>query len=78
MKHFLAVLALAAPMALAAGAGAEQATTDAKAAPLVIAVVDGSKLTQVAKAMKSAQEEAEKLAKRFDADFAAEQKKLQG
>jgi Skp family chaperone for outer membrane proteins len=78
MKHFLAVLALAAPLALAAGAGAEQAKTDAKAVPLVVAVVDGSKLTQTAKAMKSAQEEAEKLAKRFDADFAAEQKKLQG
>ena len=74
MKRFLTVLALAAPLALAAGAGAQQAD---KPAPLVVAVVDGSKLTTAAKAMKSAQEEAEKLAKRFDADFTGEQKKLQ-
>jgi len=74
MKRFLTVLALTAPLALAGGAGAQQAD---KPAPLVVAVVDGGKLTQSAKAMKGAQEEAEKLAKRFDADFAAEQKKLQ-
>ncbi len=74
MKHFLTVLALSAPLALACAAAAEQAD---KPAPLVVAVVDGGKLTQAAKAMKSAQDEAEKLAKRFDADFAAEQKKLQ-
>lgn len=74
MKRFLSILALAAPLALAAGAGAEQAKPEDK---IVVAVVDGAKLTQAAKAMKSAQEEAEKLAKRFDADFAAEQKKLQ-
>jgi len=74
MKLFLAILALAAPLALAAGAAAEQAD---KPAPLVVAVVDGGKLTTSAKAMKSAQEEAEKLAKRFDADFTGEQKKLQ-
>lgn len=74
MKRFLSILALAAPLALAAGAGAEQAKTEDK---IVVAVVDGAKLTLAAKAMKSAQEEAEKLAKRFDADFGAEQKKLQ-
>lgn len=74
MKHFLAILALTAPLALAAGAGAQQAD---KPAPLVVAVVDGGKLATAAKAMKSAQEEAEKLAKRFDADFSGEQKKLQ-
>ena len=74
MKHFLSILALCAPLALAAGAGAQQ--TD-KPAPLIVAVVDGGKLTNSAKAMKAAQEEAEKLAKRFDADFTAEQKKLQ-
>jgi Skp family chaperone for outer membrane proteins len=74
MTLFLAILALAAPLTLAAGAGAEQAD---KPAALVVAVVDGGKLTNSAKAMKSAQEEAEKLAKRFDADFTGEQKKLQ-
>ncbi len=74
MKRFLTAITLAAPLALAAAASAQQADK----APLVIAVVDGGKLTQTAKAMKSAQEEAEKLAKRFDADFAGEQKKLQG
>ena len=74
MKRFLSILALAAPLALAAGADAEQAKPEDK---IVIAVVDGAKLTLAAKAMKSAQEEAEKLAKRFDADFGAEQKKLQ-
>jgi len=74
MKLFLTILALAAPLALAAGARAEQAD---KPAALVVAVVDGNKLTTSAKAMKSAQEEAEKLAKRFDADFTGEQKKLQ-
>lgn len=73
MKRFLTAITLAAPLALAAAASAQQA----EKAPLVIAVVDGGKLTQSAKAMKSAQEEAEKLAKRFDADFAGEQKKLQ-
>ncbi|HEY7610810.1 MAG TPA: OmpH family outer membrane protein [Alphaproteobacteria bacterium] len=76
MKRFLSILALTAPLAL--GAGAQQAKADDKPAPLVVAVVDGGKLTQGAKAMKAAQDEAEKLAKRFDADFAAEQKKLQG
>ena len=74
MKHFLAILALSAPLALAAGAGAQQ--TD-KPAALVVAVVDGGKLAIGAKAMKAAQTEAENLAKRFDADFAGEQKKLQ-
>jgi Skp family chaperone for outer membrane proteins len=74
MKHFLAILALSAPLALAASAVAQQAD---KPTPLVVAVVDGGKLAVAAKAMKSAQEEAEKLAKRFDADFAGEQKKLQ-
>ena len=74
MKHFLAILALSAPLARAGGAGAQQA---AKPTPLVVAVVDGGKLAITAKAMKSAQDEAEKLAKRFDADFAGEQKKLQ-
>lgn len=74
MKHFLAILALSAPLALAAGAGAQQ--TD-KPAALVVAVVDGGKLAIGAKAMKAAQMEAENLAKRFDADFAGEQKKLQ-
>jgi Skp family chaperone for outer membrane proteins len=73
MKRFLIAITLAAPLALAAAASAQQGDK----APLVIAVVDGGKLTQSAKAMKSAQEEAEKLAKRFDADFAGEQKKLQ-
>jgi Skp family chaperone for outer membrane proteins len=73
MKRFLTVIMLAAPLALAAAASAQQA----EKAPLVVAVVDGGKLTQSAKAMKSAQDEAEKLAKRFDADFAGEQKKLQ-
>jgi Skp family chaperone for outer membrane proteins len=76
MKRFLSILALAAPLAWTVGAGAEQAKPEDKV-NLVIAVVDGAKLTLAAKAMKSAQEEAEKLAKRFDADFAAEQKKLQ-
>jgi Skp family chaperone for outer membrane proteins len=74
MKHFLAILALSAPLALATGAGAQQ--TD-KPAALVVAVVDGGKLALGAKAMKAAQAEAEGLAKRFDADFAGEQKKLQ-
>ena len=73
MKRFLTVITLAVPLALAAAASAQQADK----APLVVAVVDGGKLTQSAKAMKSAQDEAEKLAKRFDADFAGEQKKLQ-
>jgi|CXWL01.1.fsa_nt_gi Skp family chaperone for outer membrane proteins len=73
MKRLLTVLALAAPFALPAGAAAQQADKPA----LVVAVVDGGKLTLSAKAMKSAQEEAEKLAKRFDGDFAGEQKKLQ-
>ena len=76
MKRFLSILALAAPLALATVAGAEQAKPDDKI-NVVVAVVDGAKLTQAAKAMKSAQDEAEKLAKKFDADFAAEQKKLQ-
>jgi Skp family chaperone for outer membrane proteins len=75
MKHFLAILALSAPLTLAAAAGAQQAD---KPATLVVAVVDGGKLALGAKAMKSAQAEAEGLAKRFDADFAGEQKKLQG
>jgi Skp family chaperone for outer membrane proteins len=73
MKRFLTIMTLSVPLALAAGAAAQQADK----APIV-AVVDGTKLTQSAKAMKSAQAEAEKLAKRFDADFAGEQKKLQG
>jgi Skp family chaperone for outer membrane proteins len=73
MKRFLTVIMLAAPLALAAAASAQQA----EKAPLVVAVVDGGKLTQSAQAMKSAQDEAEKLAQRFDADFAGEQKKLQ-
>ena len=73
MKRFLTVLALAAPFALSAGAAAQPADKPA----LVVAVVDGGKLTLSAKAMKSAQDEAEKLAKRFDSDFAGEQKKLQ-
>ncbi len=73
MKRFLSILALAAPFALAGAAAAQQADKPA----LIVAVVDGGKLTQAAKAMKSAQEEAEKLAKRFDADFTGEQKKLQ-
>jgi len=73
MKRFLPVLALMAPLALAGAAAAQQADKPA----LVVAVVDGGKLTTAAKAMKSAQEEAEKLAKRFDADFTGEQKKLQ-
>jgi Skp family chaperone for outer membrane proteins len=74
MKHFLAILALSAPLALAAGAAAQQAD---KPASLNVAVVDGGKLALAAKAMKAAQAEAEGLAKRFDADFAGEQKKLQ-
>ncbi|MGH7002465.1 MAG: OmpH family outer membrane protein [Alphaproteobacteria bacterium] len=74
MKRFLSVLALAVPLAMAAGASAQD---DKAKAPLVVAVVDGAKLTNSAKAMKSAQDEAEKLAKRFDNDFAGEQKKLQ-
>jgi Skp family chaperone for outer membrane proteins len=74
MKYFLAILALSAPLALAAGAGAQQ--TD-KPASLIVAVVDGGKLALGAKAMKVAQGEAEGLAKKFDADFAVEQKKLQ-
>jgi Skp family chaperone for outer membrane proteins len=74
MKHFLAILALSAPLALAASAGAQQ--TD-KPASIVVAVVDGGKLALSAKAMKAAQAEAEGLAKRFDADFSGEQKKLQ-
>lgn len=81
MKRILSILALAAPLALAlaAGASAQDAKPDDKnKAPLVVAVVDGAKLTAGAKAMKAAQDEAEKLAKRFDADFAGEQKKLQG
>ncbi len=73
MKRILMVLALSAPLALAAGAGAQQQ----QPAPLVVAVVDGAKLTNSAKAMKAAQDEAETLAKRFDADFTNEQKKLQ-
>jgi len=75
MKRFLSILALTAPLAF--GAAAQPAKADDKPAPLVVAVVDGGKLTQTAKAMKAAQDEAEKLAKRFDADFGAEQKKLQ-
>jgi len=75
MKRFLSILALTAPLAL--GAAVQPAKADDKPAPLVVAVVDGGKLTQTAKAMKAAQDEAEKLAKRFDADFGAEQKKLQ-
>jgi Skp family chaperone for outer membrane proteins len=75
MKRFLSILALTAPLAF--GAAAQSAKADDKPAPLVVAVVDGGKLTQTAKAMKAAQDEAEKLAKRFDADFGAEQKKLQ-
>jgi Skp family chaperone for outer membrane proteins len=73
MKRFLTILALAAPLALGTGAVAQQADKPA----LIVAVVDGGKLTSSAKAMKSAQDEAEKLAKRFDADFTGEQKKLQ-
>lgn len=73
MKRFLTIMTLAAPLALAGAASAQQADKS----PLIVAVVDGGKLTQSAKAMKSAQDEAEKLAKRFDADFAGEQKKLQ-
>jgi Skp family chaperone for outer membrane proteins len=73
MKRFLPILALMAPLALAGAAAAQQADKPA----LVVAVVDGGKLTTAAKAMKAAQEEAEKLAKRFDADFTGEQKKLQ-
>lgn len=78
MKRFLSLLALIAPLALSGAAGAQTTKPDAKnAVALVVAVVDGGKLTQQAKAMKSAQEEAEKLAKKFDSDFAAEQAKLQ-
>jgi Skp family chaperone for outer membrane proteins len=78
MKRFLTILALAAPLALTSGAYAQDAKPDDKnKVPLVVAVVDGAKLTTTAKAMKGAQDEAEKLAKRFDADFAGEQKKLQ-
>lgn len=73
MKRFLTIMTLAVPLAFAAAAAAQQA----QKAPPVVAVVDGTKLTQTAKAMKAAQAEAEKLAKRFDADFAGEQKKLQ-
>ena len=76
MKHFLSILALCAPLAVAGAVGAETKSDD-KPAALLVAVVDGGKLTNSAKAMKAAQEEAEKLAKRFDADFTAEQKKLQ-
>ncbi|MCW5770902.1 MAG: OmpH family outer membrane protein [Rhodospirillaceae bacterium] len=77
MKRFLSVLALVAPLALSVPAGAQQTKPDTKKVPLIVAVVDGTKLTQAAKSMREAQEEAEKLAKKFDADFAAEQKKLQ-
>lgn len=74
MKRLITLLALAMPL-MAAPAFAQ---TKPNAAPaLVVAVVDGNLLTMQAKAMKSAQEEAEKLAKKFDADFGAEQKKLQ-
>ncbi len=44
MKHFLAILALSAPLALAASAGAQQ--TD-KPASIVVAVVDGGKLADI-------------------------------
>lgn len=78
MKFHFAILALAAPLVFASAAGAQQAKPDDKGKPaLIIAVVDGNKLVQTAKVMKAAQDEAEKLAKRFDADFASEQKKLQ-
>lgn len=78
IRALLAALVLAAPLVLAATAQAQDAKPDDKNKPaLVVAVVDGNKLTNGAKAMKAAQDEAEKLAKRFDADFAGEQKKLQ-
>jgi Skp family chaperone for outer membrane proteins len=77
MKRLLSILALVAPLALGGIADAQTTKPAASKVPIVIAVVDGNKLTQSAKAMKDAQAEAEKLAKKFDADFAAEQKKLQ-
>ena len=77
MKRFLTMWALMAPLALAAPMALTPAASAQDKAPLVVAVVDGAKLTASAKAMKAAQEEAEKLAKRFDGDFAGEQKKLQ-
>lgn len=76
IRALLAPLALVAPLVLATAVQAQDAKPDPKS-PLVVAVVDGNKLTNSAKAMKAAQDEAEKLAKRFDADFAGEQKKLQ-
>jgi outer membrane protein len=61
---------------LAALAFVAAAPAAAQQAPK-IAVVDGNKLTTVAKAMKAAREETEKLAKKFEAEFQAEERKLQ-
>ena len=57
MKRLISILALVAPLALAATASAQG---DKAKTPLIVAVVDGAKLTNTAKAMKAAQEEAEK------------------
>ncbi len=57
-------------------AGVAPAVAQDAKAPLVIAVVDGNVLGQQAKIMKAAQEEAEKLAKRFEADFTNQENRL--
>lgn len=69
IQRLIPALAVLAAAAFAVPAAAQQAAK--------IAVVDGNKLTTVAKAMKTAREEAEKLAKKFEAEFQAEERKLQ-
>ncbi len=78
MKRTALALALAAAT-MASPAVSQTAADERKngAKPaIVLAIVDGTKLSQAAKAMKAAQEEAEKLARRFEADFTAQENKL--
>lgn len=72
MKNETRAVALVLAMLLGAAPAAAQ---DAKS-NLVVAVVDGNVLSQQAKIMKSAQEEAEKLAKRFEQDFTNQENRL--
>src|SRR5687768_445752 len=70
------VLGLVCAGAVATAQTAPDDKKDGVKQTFVLAMVDGARLSQAAKAMKAAQEEAQKLAKRFEADFTSQEGKL--
>jgi Skp family chaperone for outer membrane proteins len=57
-------------------AASDQQKEEPKAPALSVAVVDGNYLTENAKAMKAAREEADKIGRRFQNEFENERKKI--